>query len=98
MTLPTCFAAAWVIGIPLHIRERCPKASCPSSRFHAKSKFVVPDVGLGRSVFRRVSVGKRGARSQGCGVPGWVGPGRKGGMFGGPPPLLRPILQDRKSV
>jgi len=63
-------------------------ASCPSTRFHAKSKFVVPDVGLGRSVFRRVIVGKPGARPQGCGEPGWVGPGRKGWIYEVRHPLL----------
>ena len=59
---------------------------------------MVVDVGLGRSVFRRVIVGKLGARPQGCGVPGWVGPGRKGWILRGPPPLLRPILHHSGAV
>jgi hypothetical protein len=42
---------------------------------------VVRDVGLGRCVFRRAIARRVGARPQGCGVPGWVGPGRKGWFY-----------------
>jgi len=42
------------------------------------SKSVVPDVGFGRFVFRQAIAWRQSARPQGCGVPGWVGPGRKG--------------------
>jgi hypothetical protein len=53
-------------------------ACCPGARLHAESKSIVRDVGLRRSVFRRAIAWKLGARPQGSGVPGWVGPGRKG--------------------
>src|SRR5271156_4991262 len=53
-------------------------ACCPGARLHAKSKSIVLDVGLRRVVFRRAIAWRLGARPQGCGVPGWVGPGRKG--------------------
>ena len=52
-----------------------------NARPHAKSKRVVRDVGIERSVFRRVIAWRVGARPQGCGLPGWVGPGRKGWIY-----------------
>src|SRR5580693_9243770 len=56
-------------------------ACCPGARLHAKSKSIVRDVGLRRFVFRRAIAWRLGARPQGCGVPGWVGPGRKGWIY-----------------
>src|SRR5271166_4067265 len=56
-------------------------ACCPGTRLHAKSKSLVRDVGLRRLVFMRAVAWRLGARPQGCGVPGWVGPGRKGWIY-----------------
>ena len=53
-------------------------AYCRNARFHAKAKCIALDVGVGRFVFRRAIAWRLIARPQGCGVPGWVGPGRKG--------------------
>ncbi len=42
----------------------------------------------GVRVFRQAIAWRRGARPQGCGLPGWVGPGRKGWISEGTPPLV----------
>lgn len=54
-------------------------ACCLGARIRVNSKSVVPDFGfeLSHSGEHRLETG---ARPQGCGIPGWVGPGLKGGL------------------